>query len=221
MIERRYRSDYPGEFVILNTDIRRGIKEQRREWIENTIEVDTSTPCAAVIGSGLERDDFDYTRLARHRGGQARRRRLRTYGTGSIWQDMQLDVYCGTDRSVLDNLQQKNYQNTTSVFTTARYCMMFPGQFYLIPFQPPVNDLAAAVYLAAFDGYKTIYLIGYSMSTPGNTSRWQDDVARVFSAYHMHHFILVGGPSDMPDLWRNMDNVECLTYRQFRTTVDI
>ena len=221
MIERRYRSDYPGEFVVLNTDIRRGIKEQKREWIENTLEYRPTTPCAAVIGGNHERDNFDYRRIARHHGGLYKHRKLRTYGTGPIWREMRLDVYCGTDRRELDQLQQSGYQADTTVFSTARYCMLFPGQFYLIPFQPPVNDLAAAVYLAAFDGYKEIYLIGYSMSTPGNTRNWQNDVLEIMRVYNTHQFTLVGGPSDMPDAWRELDNVECLTYRNFRFLVDI
>lgn len=221
MIERRYRQDYVGEFVVVNTDIRRGIKEQQREWIPNPASDIKLTNYAAVIGSSIDQPQFDIGLIIRHHGGFAGNKKLRTYGTGDIWNKHRLDIYCGTDRRNLDLLQQTNYHAMTPIYTNARFCMMFPGKFFMIPYQPPINELAAAVYMAAFDGNANIYLVGYSNDTPGNTLRWKQDVADVLSAYYTHQFYLVGGPSNMPDIWCELDNVECMTYKQFRLSVDI
>ena len=98
---------------------------------------------------------------------------------------------------------------------------MFPGSFYMIPFQPDINDLAAAIYLAAFDGHQEIFLLGYNNDTPGNTRRWKEDVATVISAYNTHQFVLVGSVSNMPDNWRMLENVECWDHRRFVTYCDI
>jgi len=221
MIESRYRRDYSGEFVIINTDIRRGIKQQRREWIANPIQNQHVSGRAAVIGSSAIHGQFDYTRLERHRGGLQGRLRLQTYASGDVWQHMRLDFYCSSDRPTLTRLQDTDYADSTTCYSTARFCMMWPGKFFLIPFQPPVNDLAAAAYLAAFDGHQEIFMLGYNQDTPGNTRRWQQDVAAVLDAYPAHQFYFIGPVSNMPALWRDRANAEFWDYRRFITHCDI
>lgn len=221
MIACRYRRDYDGEFVITNTDIRRGIKQQTREWIANPITNQHVSGRAAVIGSGLDSKQFDFRRLQRHRGGLQGTKRFQTYATHDIWQHMRLDFYCSTDRAQITKLQTTGYQECSTVCTLARLCLTYPNQFYIIPFQPSVADLAAAVYLAAFDGHQEIFLLGYNKDTPDHSQQWQQDVSDVFLAYHAHQFVLVGAVNNMPDFWRMADNVECWPYRKFVTQCDI
>lgn len=221
MIEARYRRDYAGEFVVINTDIRRGIKTQKREWIANPIQNQHISGRAAVIGSAVDQERFDYTKLERHRGGLQGKKRLQTYASGNIWQHMRLDFYCTTDRVQATLLQEANYQDRSAVHSSARLCMIYPNQFYLIPFQPAINDVAAAIYLAAFDGHQEIYLLGYNQDTPGNTRRWQQDVLEVVLAYQTHQFVVVGAVSNVPDAWREAENIECWDYRKFVTYCDV
>lgn len=221
MIQQRYRRDYSGEFVITNTDIRRGIKQQQREWIANPIKNQHVSGRAAVIGTSLDRELFDYTRLARHRGGLQGKKRLQTYATNDIWRHMRLDFYCTADRVQATKLQAAAYHETSTVYASARLCLIYPNQFYLIPFQPLINDLAAAIYLAAFDGHQEIFLLGYNKDTVGNTRNWQQDVLDVFLAYHTHQFVIMGAASNIPDAWRAAENVECWNYRKFVTYCDI
>jgi hypothetical protein len=220
-MEARYRKDYDGEFVIINTDIRRGIKEQKREWISNSITNQHISGRAAVIGSAVDRDMFDYKKLQKHRGGLLSSKKLQTYGCGDVWKDLVLDFYCSTDRGILNKLQSQNYQDSSIVYTTARFCLIFPDNFYLIPFQPAINDLAAAIYMAAFDGHRDIYMLGYNEETPGNTKNWKQDVATVIQTYSQHQFFLVGAATNMPPAWRSLPNVECWDYRKFVTQCDV
>jgi hypothetical protein len=221
VINPQYRRDYSGEYVVINTDIRRGIKHQRREWIPNPIINQHISGRAAVIGSAVDRDDFDYTRLQRHRGGLQGSKKLQTYSTGSIWRDMRLDFYCGTDRQEITQLAATHYQDSTTCYTTARFCLMWPGSFFMVPFQPSICDLASAIYLAAFDGHEEIFLLGYNADTPAGTRRWQQDIHDVIAAYSTHRFVFVGVASNMPDLWRNLENVETWNYRKFVTQCDV
>jgi hypothetical protein len=221
MIQARYRRDYAGEFVVINTDIRRGIKEQRREWIANPIINQHISNRAAVIGSNTDLEQFDFSRLQKHRGGLQGRLRLQTYGSGSIWQHMRLDFYSSTDRPTLLKLQEQNYNTTTTCYSSSRFCMMFPERFFLIPFQPVINDLAAAIYLAAFDGHQEIFLLGYNQDTPGNTIRWQQDIVDVISAFDTHQFYFIGSASNIPGEWKNLSNVECKDYRWFVHHCDV
>jgi len=221
VIEARYRRDYAGEFVITNTDIRRGIKQQQREWIANPIQNQHVSGRAAVIGSSVDQGMFDYTRLERHRGGLQGKKRLQTYASGDIWQHMRLDFYCTTDRVQASRLKAADYQVPSAVHSSARLCLIYPNQFYLIPFQPTINDIAAAIYLAAFDGHQEIYLLGYNKDTPGNTRRWQQDVLDVILAYRTHQFVIVGAASNVPDAWREAENTECWNYRKFISYCDV
>ena len=221
MIQARYRRDYTGEFVIVNTDIRLGIKQQRREWVDNPIINQHVSDRAAVIGSAVDRDRFDYARLARHRGGLQGTKRLQTYASGGIWQHLRLDFYVSTDRVDITRLHSTDYKQNTTVYSNTRLCMMYPGSFFPVPYQPPINDIAAAIYLAAFDGHQEIYLIGYNRDTPGNTRRWQQDVLDVIQAYRTHQFVIVGAASNVPDAWRAAEKVECWNYRKFVSYCDV
>ena len=68
-MQARYRTDYAGEFVILETKWSGGKKTETREWIANPIDNHHLSGRAACIGSGQDQKRFDYTRLQRHRGG--------------------------------------------------------------------------------------------------------------------------------------------------------
>jgi hypothetical protein len=83
-MDARYRTDYLGEFVILETRWSGGKKSETREWINNPITNHHLSGRAACIGSTLDQIHFDYTRLQRHRGGLLGSKKLQTYGTGAL-----------------------------------------------------------------------------------------------------------------------------------------
>ena len=68
MLER-YRKDYLGEFVILNTSWKDGKKVQTREWMDNPIKNQHISSRAAIIGPGSSRERFDVRVLEKHKGG--------------------------------------------------------------------------------------------------------------------------------------------------------
>ena len=90
-METRYRADYAGEFVVLETKWSGGKKIEKREWIDNPITNQHLSGRAACIGSGIDRNYFNYTVLQRHRGGLLGSKKLQNYGTGIIAQEMRLD----------------------------------------------------------------------------------------------------------------------------------
>jgi hypothetical protein len=222
MIPTRYRKDYLGEFVVSSTDWRRGNKFQSREWIPNPIENQHISGIAAVVGSSIDRALFDYAKLEHHKGGLQGRRRLQTYGTNETWRHLKLNFYVSTDQRQLNSIHNKEYGSVDSVvYTTARYCMRFPGEFYLIPHMPVIKDPALAMYLAVFDGHNEIYLLGYNKDFAPPNSEIENDVDRVIKSYPNHQFILVGVETNMPDRWRHNDNVRCLDYRKFISYCDV
>ena len=220
-MEARYRVDYAGEFVILESRWGAGKKEETREWIPNPIENHHLSGRAACIGSDIDRERFDYTRLQRHRGGLLGSKKLQTYGTGVIAQEMRLDFTVETQTVNLNKILENNYQQDNIVYTTARNCISYPGEFYLIPYKPRLIDMAIAIYLAAFDGHQEVFLLGYLDQTDGDALHWQSQIAEVFLAYTGVKFYLVGESTRMPDEWLDCFNVQPMSYPEFISYCDV
>lgn len=221
MIEPRYRKDYTGEFVIINTDIRLGIKQQRREWIDNPIINQQISGRAAVIVSDINRNRFDYKHLENHRGGLHGSLKLQTYGTGDTWKHLRLDFYCSTDRPTITRLAELDYPKNTTIYTSTRFCLMFPEKFYTVPYQPYIDDIATALYLAAFDGHREIFILGLTQQTHSSRKTWLNDVKEIIGAYHEHQFYILGVKSNIPGDLLDCPNVEAMDYRDFVKKCDI
>lgn len=221
MIEGRYRRDYDGEFVITETRMVDGRSQQTREWIPNAIQNYHISGRAAVIGSRLDQERFQHQRLQRHRGGLLGKKRLQTYGTGDLWQDMTFDFFVTTNRDQAHTMAEKGYDTRSTIYTNANICIENPGRFYLVPFLQPMDNLALALYLAAFDGHQEIFMLGYNLDTPGTTAAWISDVAAVILAYASTQFVLVGTESNMPSVWRACSNVTSMKHRKFISYCDI
>lgn len=216
----RYRSDYPGEFVILESKWSGGRKSETREWIPNPIENQHISGRAACIGSQIDKYRFDYTRLARHRGGLLSSKKLQTYGTGNIALEMRLDFTVETNGAQLELIHNANLQNDSVVYTTSRNCIRYPGEFYLIPQRPLIVDLATIIYLAAFDGHREIFLIGYNKELVGGRDSWIKDIVNIFESYPTQ-FYLIGEPTNMPDGWLECANVKTMDYLEWVSYCDI
>ena len=217
----RKRQDYTGEFVILEKKISGGVTEEKRQWISNPIENHHISGRAAVIGSRLDQSRFRHQRLQTHKGGLLATKRLQTYGTGDLWTDMTFDFYVTTDRESINKLSEIKYDQRSTVYTSARICIENPGRFYPVPYLPVIDDLALNVYLAAFDGHQEIFLIGYNNDTPHGKSSWMYDIFRVINAYPTTKFTLVGRKTNMPDMWRQCKNVNCMDFREFVFYCDV
>ena len=224
-MDAKYRLDYAGEFVVVDSVWSGGKKTERREWIPNPIENQHISGRAACIGSGIDFGSgvgkFDYTVLQRHRGGLLSSKKLQTYGVGSIAQQMRLDFAVETNRNNLAKLLDTSYPADNIVYTTGVNCVRYPGNFYIIPLAPRLLDIAIVVYLAAFDGHKEVFLLGYNDEVEVGNQFWVNQVATVFSAYQGVQFYLVGEPTRMYDIWLNCANVRVINYRDWISYCDV
>jgi len=220
-MDARYRIDYPGEFVILETKWSGGKKSETREWIPNPIENQHISGRAACIGTSVDRFRFDYTRLSRHRGGLLSSKKLQTYGIGDIALEMRLDFTVETHTTTLNAILESGYQQDNVVYTTSRNCINNPGEFYLIPQRPQIVDLATIVYLAAFDGHKEIFMLGYTDETDGGNNNWMAQITSIFATYTGTKFYLIGESTRMPDAWVNCPNVQTMNYLDFISYCDV
>jgi hypothetical protein len=220
-MQARYRSDYAGEFVILETQWLNGKRTEKREWISNPIDNQHISGRAACIGSHTDKTKFDYTILQRHRGGLLSSKKLQTYGIGSVAHIMTLDFAVETDAAQLPLLIENKYSENHVIYTTGRNCINYPGQFYLIPNNPKLLDISTIAYLAAFDGHQEIFLLGYNCDTPAGNPNWHTQLCSLIESYAGVKFYFVGEKTNMFPEWMELPNTTFLTYRDFIGYCDV
>lgn len=220
-MQARFRSDYDGEFVIVNTVWRNGRKEQQREWIENPIEMNNISPRAVVIGNSSSRNHFPIHRLEGHKGGLLGRLRLQSYGAQGCWKELQLDFYCA-EKNELQEIVDNGYQERSIVYTNAKNCIAFPGEFYLTPYSPVLSGVASAAYLAAFDEHPEVYLVGVDgYDTDSNVVKKHiDELDIIFGTYTDVKWV-VASNGTIPDQWKTRKNVEQWNYDKFVSYCDV
>lgn len=221
MLQQRFRRDYDGEFVILETRLVNGVKKERREWIPNLIINDQISGRAAVIGSRYDQDRFRHQRLANHKGGLLGSKRLQTYGAGDIWEDMHLDFYVCTNRKRLAKILTTNYDETTVIYSNANLVMDHPNRIYPTPYSPYLTDEALAAYLACFDGHTEVFLLGFNIEHAWDDKMVIPDMITVMQTYTGVRFVSIGTPSAQPPEWLELPNFETMTVRQFVTYCDV
>lgn len=221
MIIERYRKDYTGEFIITNTSWSGGKKRTQREWMPNPIENHHISGRAACVGSVVDISEFDFTILPQHKGGLLGVNKLQTYGTGEIAKLMRLDFAVENEETILHELFDLHYYKENIIYTTPRQCLKHPGVFYTIPYNPPFIKQATLAYLAAFDGHREIFLLGYNNDAGIGQDDWAEQIEKIISVYSSTKFFHVGHKSQTPDRWKNYANFAQLTHREFITYADI
>jgi hypothetical protein len=222
MIQPKYRSDYAGEFVVVETRWSGGKKHQEREWIENPIVNQHISNRAVVIAHNIDRDTFfDYRRLVNHRGGLLGSKKLQTYGTGDIATEMRLDFTVELDKNKLQRLLGEKYNESNVVYTSPKNCINFAGEFYLVPHMPHLMTEIIPAYIAAFDGHQEIFLIGFNKDTPFADNRWPEQLIDVALAYKTTKFYLIGERTNMPQHLFDLSNIDSLSYRKFIVHCDV
>lgn len=222
-MQERYRKDYDGEFVILNTEYKNGKKIQHKEWIENPVLVDHVSGRAVVIGKGASRKDFDIRKLENHRGGLLASLKLQSYGTQGCWEELQTDFYIEVNTDELARIKKSKYQEKTVVYTGTKNLIKYPGEFYLVPYNTKLQTVALATWVAAFDNHKEIFLLGIDGMDSNNTPNSKEihDLHRVILTYSSTNFIMVNNGKNVPDLWRNCTNFKLIDYPTFISYCDV
>jgi len=221
MIVERYRKDYTGEFIITKTSWSGGKKRTHREWMPNPIENHHISGRAACIAGASDVNEFDFTILQRHKGGLLGSLKLQTYGVGNIAKQMRLDFTVEKDDAALTELLNQHYYKDNIIYTTPRLCLQHPGVFYTIPYNPPFVKEVLLAYLAAFDGHKEIFLLGYNNEAGIGQSDWENQMERVIGTYPSTKFFHVSYSSQVPNSWKNYSNFSHLSHREFISYADI
>lgn len=239
-MEEIYRKDYDGEYVVLNTKISGGKRITEREWIDNPIKNQHISGRATIIASGESRRAFNVTKLPHHRGGLLGRLKLQTYGTGELHNEMLLDFFVTFDDRKLQECIDSKYTERSTVYTSAKNCLKYPGEFYLIPQSMRGNTATIAAWLACFDGHKEIFLLGFDgQASPGynnniyipynhpdkrkviSVDQQTIEMTKLMLTYPGVDFYYVNNNSKIPEAWEDLPNLTTMTYRNWITHCDI
>lgn len=222
-MEQRFRDQYDGEQVVVDTVWRGGRKLQSKEFLRNPIVNQHISGRAVVIGDD-ETVRADVVKLLEnHKGGLLGQKKLQTYGCDGVWKKIRLDFCVEYRTDELREMVEKDYATNTAVYSTIRNCLAFPEKFYTVPYGVRLQPTASAAYLAAFDGHKEVFLVGTDGINPHTVFDTQvyKDLLQVFQAYTSTKFYLVTDGAKPNDEWRSCPNVEVWSYRQFIIHCDV
>ena len=245
-----YRSNYGGDSVVMELRYTGGNWQPTVEHIPNAVFNNQISNKAVVLGNGPSRtelypqgDLFDL--LKNHRGGLLAAGAVQTYGCNAIVRDFIPDFVVANDE-VAQELIDGGYCDKTIIYGTAAMVLSYPGKFYLVPQDPSWDMGARAVYLACFDGHKTVYLMGFDgydghsaehhaynvyTGTPGyptaedpNTEAFFiQTLEQVIKTYSNVDFVRVMPNADyaMPDSWKYFLNLRQISFNDFVREVDL
>jgi hypothetical protein len=241
ILQKLYRSSYVGENI--TTEMRHiGSKwDMSTEFVPNSVMNNQISNKAVVIGNGVSRKDFNLKVIEQHKGGLLASGALQSYGCNAVYRDMKPHflVATGSDE-IIDEIIQSEYCNTNIVYASSANVMAHPSKFYLVPQDVQFNAGAVATYLAAFDGHKTIYLLGFdaehgefetniyrgtnAYEANSNTSTYYvNALSQIMNLYDDVDFVRVMPTvkAEMPEAWKYITNLRQITYRQFTLEVDL
>lgn len=210
---------------------------------------------AVVIGNGLSRNQFDLRLFLPYREttpwgetgpwqpASKQIKNLNTYGCNAVYRNYKSDFLVAIGEEFIEEIAQTDYCDNNIVYANSKYLEKYPGKFNIIPQNPELNSGAVAVYLAAFDGHKKIYMLGFdgidntndnynvyantqsyrSRDDLANESFWVRSLNDVMKVYSDTEFIRVCPTKNFrqPELWRYNLNYRQIDFRQFVLEADI
>ena len=238
-LQKLYRKDYTGEFLIYNVELEDGNYEEEREWLPNTIINDAHYGRAVIIGNGNSRNAFNLNLIKTHRTGIGGVNRIQSYGCNALHRDFEPDFLVINNQIIIDEIKDKKIKSKVMLSNTK--FVNNPGLGNLIPYGVSMNAGAVATYLACFDGHKKVYLLGFdnqlnqennniyagtsgyeSQSSKVGSYKWELSMSEVFRTYSDVDFVHVNpNTTSIPKNWRSCLNYRIINARQFALEVDL
>jgi len=212
LTEKKYRKDYQGEKIVTNRTYTKGVWEDVTEFIPNVVSNDQISNRACVIGNGLYREGFKMSAFLKPQGLLGADT-LQTYGCNALYRDFAPDFLVATGKQIVKELAESEYCDNNIVYSSANNLVKYPKKFYLIPHNSYIDAGTTAMYLAAFDGHKTIYLLGHDYNNEGMSSNIYADTSGYASRDHVQDWSkIIRAKRHMFDLYDDVDWVWVTPY---------
>jgi hypothetical protein len=184
---------------------------------------------AFVLGNGVSRKDISLTALSQCG---------RIYGCNALHREHTPDVLVSTDRPIAEHIQHSGY-SAIHRFYTRRPLPNLGAQLIPKPYFG-FSSGPVAVGLAAVDGHRRIYLLGFDLgptanktinniyagtefykpitASPTYTGNWIRQLTRIMNDHQQTRFVRVMGDTTAPIA--EFDSVNNLTHLDLATFVD-
>jgi hypothetical protein len=235
-IKKFFRNTYTGEDVIASATYTSGSWLYEKEYIPKTSQNQGFGKTAVVIGNGVSRLGFNLAELKKSHLQTS----LKTYGCNALYREFTPDFLVVTRPNIVNEVKT-NYCNEHVVYASSATIVNNPGNFHLIPQDPSWNSGSLAAYLACFDGYSSVYLLGFDgIDTPGHNNNvylgtngylsnlggdkfMTESMLHVFKTYPEVDFVLVNGSGRgyMPEVWKSRTNVRRINFRELVLECDL
>ena len=241
-IHKRYRSGYYHEDIITERSLEFHTWNQTVEQVPNAITNNQISNRAIAIGNNPTRLGFDLTAL-KHASGLLGANTVQTYGCNALYRDFQPDFLVALGPDIVEEISKSNYIKDNIVYASATDLLEYPNKFYLIPYNPYADAGTTAAYIAAFDGHKKIYMLGYGehdtdnvnfnvyAGTHGydayeadiNSDKWIANRQKLFNVYFDVDFVWVTphGRNLIPELLKYCPNFRQIDFRTFVLECDL
>ena len=243
-LTKKYRRGYTGEDIIVERKYDGQTWHNVTETVPNRVTNNQISDRAVIIGNGTSRLDFNLRHL-KTPSGLLGSKTVQTYGCNALYRDFTPDFLVATgNNGIVKEIANSPYVNDNIVYTNAIHLLEHPNKFYLIPYDAYADAGATAAYIAAFDGHKRIYLIGFDghdMSGHNNnvyadTNGYDDkrefeiegdklinNRVRLFNTYDDVDFVWVTtrGRSIVHEKFKWIANHRQISYRDFVLECDL
>jgi hypothetical protein len=248
-LKKIYRKDYQGEEVITNRVYQNSRWNPTTEFIPTAFNTNPTSVNAVVLGNGPTRLEFDCTRFLDYRipprtwRTKENKINFLTYGCNAFFRDFRPDFLVATGDRLLREIADSGYCDTRVVYANNEPLVNFPEKFNLIPQNPQFNSGAIAAYLAAFDGHKKVFMLGFDGNdTPGHNYNvykgttgypsdnttiledfWVQSLETIMTTYNETEFVRVAPTASFrkPEAWKYCLNYRQIDFRQFASEVGL
>lgn len=242
-LNKFYRRSYTGENIVVERNYADGVWQDTTELVPNAITNSQISNKAVVLGNGPSRLDFNLNLIKNHKGGLLGSGALQSYGCNALYRDFTPNFLVATGNEIVQQLASNQYVNDNIVYTRSIHLLEYPNKFYLIPHDPYTDAGTTALYLAAFDGHKKVYMLGFDgQDTAGfnynvyagtscyqgarstvDDSKWIKDRRALFDVYNETEFIRVTkkGKEPVPEQWKYCPNFRTINHNQFAIETDL
>lgn len=243
ILNKFYRRGYAGEEIIAERTLENGIWTTVTEHVPNNVTNNQISNRALVIGNGHGRDKFDTKLVINHKSGLLGADTLQTYACNAFYRDATPDFLVVTDRRIAEEIANRRVSEDLIIYTRVDITLEFPRKFYLIPHDFYADAGATALYLAAFDGHKRVYMLGFDgQDTPNynnniyagtagydplrtniSEDKWVEARALVINTYNDVDFVLVSetGRMKLPEKMKYCTNLRQINFRDFVLEADL
>jgi len=242
-LNKLHRRGYIGEDIIARRTLENGQWTTVTEHVPSKVTNSQISNRAVVFGNGVHRKEFDPALILNKRSGLLGMYTLQTYACNAFYRDYTPDFLVVTDRIIAAELANTNFVKDNIVYTRVDITLEFPKKFYLIPHDIYADAGTTALYLAAFDGHKRIYMLGFDgqdnpkcnnnvyAGTNGydplrftvSSDKWADNQKMLFDTYDDVDFVHVSqtGRMRIPESWKYCTNLRRISFRDFVLEADL